>query len=364
MTMKITQTETHESIELDTWELLLLWQLSRFEPGFPPEHLPLDLIAYKINHHNSQSFLEKLLKILKELKVIIPDICDWQDNHFDIEQLEDLSKIRGKSEIIGQEILDLQLSIDVFNSQNKINELLKEKIEQYKTGKFWSLRQSGKNSFTYGFQRGNFIKNVPTYIKRYGSSLSLRETEDYKLFGDDLDKVNIVGTLLALAQEDLITIEDIGLYDGFIFNRKDDNTDLFAEIKINQQLVSLLENNEEIEATIKNEHKVYTCGDLTLDLSKATIQYRDKIKEISPTQIEIRFLALLMRADRVFEYIEIARRLELNCYQKGLTNRDISRTIQFIRRDLAPILESVGMTKEEIENLILTKRNFGYKIHR
>jgi hypothetical protein len=364
MTMKITQAETDASTELDTWELLLLWHLSRFEPGFPPGHLPIDLIAYKIDRYNAQLFLQKLLKKLKELKVLIPDIYDQQDNHFEIKQLDELSTVREKPETIKQEILDLGLFIDVFNSQEMIKELLREKVELYKAGKFWSSHHKGKNSFTYDFQKENFIKNVATYIKRYGSSLSLRESEDYKLFGEDLDRVNTVGTLLTLAQEDLITIEDIGLYDGFIYNRTDDNTDLFAEIKINQQLLSLLENDEEVEAAIRSEHKTYTCGDLTLDLSKAIIRYKDKVREISPTQIEIRLLTLLMRADRVFEYSEIAGRLELNSYQKGITNKDIARTIQYIRRDLAPILESVGMTKEGIENLILTKRNFGYKIRR
>jgi len=44
--------------------------------------------------------------------------------------------------------------------------------------------------------------------------------------------------------------------------------------------------------------------------------------------------------------------------------QEIAKAVQYIRRNIVPILEKAGMTKSDIEDMILSKRNVGYKLIR
>jgi len=110
--------------------------------------------------------------------------------------------------------------------------------------------------------------------------------------------------------------------------------------------------------------KILVCGRLELNLRKATLRYKDfKPVEISPDTNEIKLLSFLMQAKRLVKYKEIAKKLDLNCYHPDYTNKQHARDIQFLRRDLNPILEKAGMTRKEINKMITAKKNTGYKLH-
>ena len=134
------------------------------------------------------------------------------------------------------------------------------------------------------------------------------------------------------------------------------------EIKIKIDREKILTINNEVQAN-KTEG-VFTWRKLKLDLLKGILQYKNnKPTEISPTQDEIRFLILLMESEQIVKYGEIADKLDLNC-RASSDPKEISTAVQYLRRNIVPILEDAGMTKDEIEDMILSKRNVGYKLFR
>lgn len=135
------------------------------------------------------------------------------------------------------------------------------------------------------------------------------------------------------------------------------------EIKIKIDREKLLTVNSETQAN--NPEGIFTWGKLKLDLLKGILQYKNnKPKEITTEQDEIKFLILLMKADAILEYKVIAKQLEMNCYHDEVTNSDVAREVNFIRRNLVTILKDVGMTDKDIGSMILTKRKVGYKLQR
>ena len=134
------------------------------------------------------------------------------------------------------------------------------------------------------------------------------------------------------------------------------------EIKIKIDRGKILTINNEVQAN-KTEG-VFTWRKLKLDLLKGILQYKNnKPTEISPTQDEIKFLILLIESDQIVKYGEIADKLDLNC-RASSDPQEIAKAVQYIRRNIVPILEKAGMTKSDIEDMILSKRNVGYKLIR
>jgi len=108
---------------------------------------------------------------------------------------------------------------------------------------------------------------------------------------------------------------------------------------------------------------VISCSNLRVNLKKATLQYKEQDPiEISPNTDEIQLLLLLMKKKGVVEYKEVAERLDLNCYHPDYKNEQYSREVQLIRKKLNPILEKAGMKREEINKMLIAKKNMGYKI--
>ena len=132
------------------------------------------------------------------------------------------------------------------------------------------------------------------------------------------------------------------------------------EIQIKIDREKILTVNSETQ-TNKTEG-VFTWRELKLDPLKGTLQYKNnKPKEITTERDEIKFLILLMKTDTILEYKVIAKQLEMNCYHDGVTNSDVAREVNFIRRNLATMLKDTGMTDKDIGAMILTKRKVGYK---
>jgi len=179
-----------------------------------------------------------------------------------------------------------------------------------------------------------------------------------KIFGEDVDEQYIfqerADILSGLEKKDIISFEPEDFPGRISFTV----THLYYNYykKIKRQFKQILPDMVEQE-------NILEWKDLKLNLSKGTLQYKNNPpKDASPSEEEIKFLALLMRAKRIVEYTEIARELKMNCYHPGVTNEDIARNVQYLRRDIVPVLESVGLTRSEIKRMIVSIRNRGYKL--
>jgi hypothetical protein len=109
----------------------------------------------------------------------------------------------------------------------------------------------------------------------------------------------------------------------------------------------------------------FSCGNIMINLDQAIMKYKaNNPVEISPDNDEIQMLVFLMKNKGIVKkYIEIAKELNINCYHKAATNSDVAREVQFLRRDLATFLrKKVGMSDEEINRMIIVKKNTGYKL--
>ncbi|MBI3623355.1 hypothetical protein HY212_04740 [Candidatus Pacearchaeota archaeon] len=128
--------------------------------------------------------------------------------------------------------------------------------------------------------------------------------------------------------------------------------------------VNKIETKHEIRTFVHSSKEVLVVGKLTLNLGSTILQYKkNKPLDIEPDSKPIKFLVLLMsNANKLIEYTEIAKQVELSCYHEGVSNKDVALEVHYVRRDLGIILEKAGMTKEEINVLIVPKKNIGYKL--
>ena len=178
-----------------------------------------------------------------------------------------------------------------------------------------------------------------------------------KIFGEEVDDEYIcqerVGILNGLEKRDLIMWEDE--FPGMIrFTTTHLYDDYYKEIE---------KQYTQIDSTVSEQQNILQWQELKLDLSKGTLQYKNSPPiDVSPSEEEIMFLAVLMRAKRIVEYVEIARELKMNCYHQGVTNEDLARNVQYLRRDIVPVLEKIGMPRSEIKRMIVSIRNKGYKL--
>lgn len=125
------------------------------------------------------------------------------------------------------------------------------------------------------------------------------------------------------------------------------------------------ESNAVNSVTQKNNKEILSCGKLHLDLEKGTLCFGGKPPvEISPDNQIIRLLILLMRYRRIVGYVEIANILDMNCWHENVENKDVAREVQYLKRDLKNYLrDKVGMSNLNIRNMLISKKNVGYKLH-
>lgn len=174
--------------------------------------------------------------------------------------------------------------------------------------------------------------------------------------GDLIPKDDLKRILRLLEEKKLLQIIDTSCLDKL--GRFQGET---VTVKIDREYFNNL-GGKVVAAQTGNE---LTWKDLKVDLTKGILQYRNnKPIEITSEQDEIRFLVLLMREDKILEYKEIAKQLEMNCYHEGVINSDIAREVNFLKRNLATVLKRAGMRKNDIATMILTKRKVGYKLQR
>lgn len=258
-----------------------------------------------------------------------------------------------------KDILDnkFTLYLKLHDSKKELTQLLNHFIDLFIKGKIVKHgRFLEHSSYTYDYQKASFLKNIPAYISQYGVSLDLKESTDFTLFGEDSTKVNFLETLLGLEKEGFITITQVSPI----------NFDVPRSNKARQEIIVSLTVSEDLTQTsqlAKPDNEIFTWGELKIDLAKGTIQYKNGVaKEISPAQDEVKFLILLMQTNQIVKYSEIAKKLDMNCQMADPA--EVARAVQYLRRNIVPILEDVGMTRKEIQSMIISKRNIGYKLRR
>lgn len=155
------------------------------------------------------------------------------------------------------------------------------------------------------------------------------------------------------------------------------------QYKISKQLQTFLESVDsaikqhskeqekftEILTTSLEEHQkgsILRCKDLTVNLSQGTISYENNEPvQINIAKNHIQLLIILMKHNRIVEYTEIAKKLNLNCYHKNCTNTDVAREIQYLKRDLREFLtESIGIFPQDFDSMFRTVRKVGLQLSR
>lgn len=154
------------------------------------------------------------------------------------------------------------------------------------------------------------------------------------------------------------------------FISRNKSPDCFV-IKVNTKLFksfysSFQENYRKAISSEIQESKRKYYKDILIDLNKGTLDYKGNEINISPDNNPIKFLTLLIeKAEFIVEYLEIAKRLELNSYQEEDKNKDVAREIQYLKRDLGKELKKSGLNKSainEIKEMIIFNKNLGYKL--
>ena len=194
-----------------------------------------------------------------------------------------------------------------------------------------------------------YLPTIPakTYLKEYR-----------KIFGGDISDEYIfrerIEILSGLEKKDIISFEPEDFPGQISFTTSHLYYDYYKRI---------MKQYKQIQSIIIEQEDILEWKDLKLNLSKGTLQYKNNPpRDVSPGEKEIMFLAFLIRANRIVEYFEIARELNMNCYHPGVANKDVARNVNFLRRDIVPILEGVGMSRNEIKKMIVSVRNKGYKL--
>ena len=171
--------------------------------------------------------------------------------------------------------------------------------------------------------------------------------------GDLIPKDDLKKVFRLLKEKKLLQIIDISCLDKLGRFRGE-----VVKVEVNREKSQILDDKT------RSKEEIVIWRDLKINLSQGTMQYKNKKPiEISPTQDEIKYLVLLMESDHIVKYGEIADKLDLNC-RASSNPKEIATAVQYIRRNIVPILVDAGITRDEIEDMILSKRNVGCKLFR
>ncbi|EKE00337.1 MAG: hypothetical protein ACD_22C00045G0003 [uncultured bacterium] len=149
----------------------------------------------------------------------------------------------------------------------------------------------------------------------------------------------------------------------------------FANYKVSfnhddlKKYLSGLKNMTQEEKIKQTEKEIYQWKELTLDLERFTLQYKDNppLEKISLTR-EIRLLRLLMKKPgNIVYYLEVAKEVGIDIGSEEVNpnsvNKDVAQDIQTIRQDLIDnFLIPAGIPGNIAKTMIINVRNSGYKL--
>ncbi len=218
-------------IKLEPWELVILRKLANCREEFPPEMIDVGSLLVEVRQTNLKDFFSSLLEIIQKFQIEVESISLDDESGLTISSLKSLIEEKSPQQL-GDIASDLKLFVMVSKpAKARIKANLSEKIECFIRGETWSIRQMNLNKYTFDFQRANFLNRIPAYINKYGQAFNVCSSSDFKIFGNDSRKVNFTESLLALEAEELIVINEIGL-----FFDEDEKENLLAGIQITPRL--------------------------------------------------------------------------------------------------------------------------------
>lgn len=147
-----------------------------------------------------------------------------------------------------------------------------------------------------------------------------------------------------------------------------DRINVASELVLYDRKTILLGNDvlTEVDTYLSEISQPLRCGDLTLDLTKCTIQYKDNepISVVIDSK-EIRLLELLIRnCGSVVRHLLAASKLELNSRNSYTNDKEAGEeSIRYIKSSLHKILKSAGVSKDEFDRMIKTQKNTGYVLN-
>lgn len=115
--------------------------------------------------------------------------------------------------------------------------------------------------------------------------------------------------------------------------------------------------------TNNNVDEILSWNDLRINISQATMQFKNNPSEKIPLgSRQFKFLIYLLRNRRVVEYVEYARYAKLNCYHENCENADVSRGVQYVKRDTRALLKRKGISYKFVDSMIVNVPKIGYKL--
>lgn len=122
---------------------------------------------------------------------------------------------------------------------------------------------------------------------------------------------------------------------------------------------------EEIPHSVPKK-KVLRWGHLVIDYQQATLRYKNKKTiEITPDSQIVKWLTCVIEKNgEVAEYVEVALAIEHISEKQQKENDDVGRYVQLVKKRVVSLLQRAGMTKKEIDQMLITKRGFGFAMRK
>jgi DNA-binding response OmpR family regulator len=216
------------------------------------------------------------------------------------------------------------------------------------------------------------IESLVGDIEEFGDAWDIQISKLAYDFLGNIEKVYIISGVKTFKLPK--TIEDSLLaVDKIIEEHKKENELLFKGVvktkrdnlkgSIKQQKKSDEIPSEDKSKTEVSDDKGLKCGELVLNMSEATLKYKNHKISISPGKNAIKFLELLM-SYKWLEYKEIARKLYLPCFSEKKSNEDVAETIRYQKSHLNTELKKSGLSDKETKeicDMIVAETNIGYR---
>ena len=117
---------------------------------------------------------------------------------------------------------------------------------------------------------------------------------------------------------------------------------------------------------IPAEQKIVRWEGLVIDFQRSVLRYKDHAAiEIAPGLQTIKWLVCVIHKNgEVAEYVEVALAIGHISEKQNKTNNEVGRNVQLVKKKVITLLQEAGMTKQEIDQMILTKRGFGFAMRK
>lgn len=217
-------------IELVPWEIITLRKILDLEGSSYPDLIRVGTLMYGVNSGGIREFVSSLVKTFRVYGISIEAKGSKYQDYSNLEDFDEIKWLEEKPEEIYKKVAGTSFLVKLDSkATEKAKNRLHQITEAFMIGNAYSfnLRLLGENSYSYSYQKKNFIKNVSTYTDKYGPSFEISARKDFKLLGEERRKTHFLESLLAFEHEGLIHLDD--LYYSQIYG------DLFAKVTVKRK---------------------------------------------------------------------------------------------------------------------------------